>query len=191
MSFAIDPDLADPVAAWSFSTALGVILFAVFFPRPARRERAPAGAERAGADVADSPAITTVALPIAVLGARPVAADGKAGVTSGPTNPGEATLPRWLRPTLQAQRQLGERGVPRVSRPPARFDASRALGVERRTITYRLVRLSSGPDELASDEVGRLDRGDEVEVIGEHESFLQVRTPSGAEGWVPRVVILG
>lgn len=141
--------------------------------------------------MAASAAIATVALGIAPLGARPVAAGGKAVASSGPTNAGEATLPRWLRPTLQAQRQPGERGIPRVSRPPARFDASRASGVERRTITYRLVRLSSGPDELASDEVGRLDRGDEVEVIGEHESYLQVRTPSGAEGWVPRVVILG
>lgn len=49
LSFAIDPDLAVPVAAWSFSTALGVILFAVFLHRPAQRERAPVGAKRTGA----------------------------------------------------------------------------------------------------------------------------------------------
>jgi SH3-like domain-containing protein len=63
--------------------------------------------------------------------------------------------------------------------------------VERRTIGYRLVRMTEGPDDIRSREVGRLDRGDEVDVIGEHEGFLKVRTPSGLEGWVPRVVIIG
>jgi SH3-like domain-containing protein len=51
--------------------------------------------------------------------------------------------------------------------------------------------VSDGPDELTSNEVGRLDRGDEIEVIGEHEGALRIRTPSGLEGWVPRVVIVG
>jgi uncharacterized protein YgiM (DUF1202 family) len=56
---------------------------------------------------------------------------------------------------------------------------------------YRLVRLSDGPDDLNSREIGRVDRGDEVEIIGEQGGFLQVRTPSGLEGWVPRVAIVG
>jgi SH3-like domain-containing protein len=63
--------------------------------------------------------------------------------------------------------------------------------VERRTIGYRLVRVSDAPDDIRSKEVGRVDRGDEVEVIAEHESFLRVRTPDGLEGWIPRVVIVG
>jgi SH3-like domain-containing protein len=51
--------------------------------------------------------------------------------------------------------------------------------------------VSDGPDDIRTSEVGRLDRGDEVEVIGERDGFLKVRTPSGLEGWVPRVVIVG
>jgi hypothetical protein len=78
-----------------------------------------------------------------------------------------------------------------TGREPSRFAAGAAAGTERRTITYRFVRLSDGPDDLRSREVGRLDRGDEVEVLGEHEGMLQVRTPSGLMGWVPRVVIVG
>ena len=39
--------------------------------------------------------------------------------------------------------------------------------------------------------LGRLDRGDEVEVIGSYEGFLQVNTPDGLTGWIPRHTILG
>jgi SH3-like domain-containing protein len=63
--------------------------------------------------------------------------------------------------------------------------------VERRTVAYRLVRVSDGPDDATSNEIDRLDRGDEVEVIAEQEGFVQVRTPSGLEGWVPRVAFVG
>jgi len=103
----------------------------------------------------------------------------------------ETNLPRWLRPTLREQRHSGDRGLPVVARQPARFDASPRAGVERRTVAYRLVRLSDGPDDATSNEVDRLDRGDEVEVLGEQDGFFQVRTPTGLEGWVPRVVLVG
>jgi hypothetical protein len=102
----------------------------------------------------------------------------------------EAKLPRWLRPTLRDERQTGERPVA-APHEPELFAAKPKRGVERRTIGYRLVRMTEGPDDIRSREVGRLDRGDEVDVIGEHEGFLKVRTPSGLEGWVPRVVIIG
>jgi hypothetical protein len=36
-----------------------------------------------------------------------------------------------------------------------------------------------------------VDRGDEVEVLGEHEGRLHVSTATGPVGWVPRVVIVG
>jgi hypothetical protein len=78
-----------------------------------------------------------------------------------------------------------------TGRAPTKFDAAAKAGVERRTIAYRFVRLSDGPDDLRSREVGRLDRGDEVEVIGEFEGMLQVKTATGLMGWVPRVVIVG
>ncbi|MFL5750638.1 MAG: hypothetical protein ACJ767_08515, partial [Chloroflexota bacterium] len=78
-----------------------------------------------------------------------------------------------------------------TGRAPSKFNGGPASGVERKTISYRFVRLSDGPDDLRSREVGRLDRGDEVEVVGEHEGMLQVRTATGLMGWVPRVVIVG
>jgi hypothetical protein len=102
----------------------------------------------------------------------------------------EANMPRWLRPTLREQRQASDRWSTPAARDPEQFGGPPRKGVERRTIGYRLVRLSDGPDDLRSREVARLDRGDEVEVIGDLGGFLQVRTPSGLEGWVPRFAIV-
>lgn len=62
---------------------------------------------------------------------------------------------------------------------------------ERCQIGYQSVRLGDGPDDLRSTELGRLDRGDEVEILGSHEGFLQVRTTAGLTGWIPRHTITG
>jgi hypothetical protein len=170
------------VATWSLTTALGVLLFAVVLRRPVNE--ADIGAMRtvgwtAPRGSAGDPAqVGGPAAAAAALEAVDAVADA------------EANLPRWLRPSLRAQRQSGGYGLP-VAAEPARFDRPAAAGVDRRTIAYRLVRLSDGPDDLRTNEVGRLDRGDEVEILGEHDGFLKVRTPQGLEGWVPRVVIVG
>ncbi|HEY8845145.1 MAG TPA: hypothetical protein VIM24_00665, partial [Candidatus Limnocylindrales bacterium] len=66
-----------------------------------------------------------------------------------------------------------------------------ARDVVRRRITSRLVRLSDGPDDLRSREIMRLDRGDEIEIVGQGGSILQVRTPTGATGWIPTISIIG
>jgi len=188
----MDLGLGVPVAAWSLSTVLGVILFGAFLRRPKRRERELAPADPAGASVAVGIALSTT---LSHRGGNPAGAPGAVDRATGAddegNNPGEASLPRWLRPTLREQRQSGDRGMVAAAHEPDRFGASPKAGVERRTIGYRLVRVSDGPDDIRSKEVGRLDRGDEVEVIAEHENFLRVRTPSGLEGWVPRVVIVG
>ena len=73
---------------------------------------------------------------------------------------------------------------------PQKFDGPPAKGVERLTINYRRVRVSEGPDEVNTRELGRLDRGDEVEVIGSYEGFLQVQAPDGLTGWIPRLAIV-
>jgi hypothetical protein len=62
-------------------------------------------------------------------------------------------------------------------------------GVERAKITYRQVRISSEPDVVQSVELGRLDRGDEVEIVESFEGFLRVRTPDGVTGWIVRHTI--
>jgi hypothetical protein len=78
-----------------------------------------------------------------------------------------------------------------TGRAPARFDGGVKAGTDRKTISYRFVRVSDGPDDLRSREIGRLDRGDEVEVVGEQDGMLLVRAANGLQGWVPRVVIVG
>ena len=70
-----------------------------------------------------------------------------------------------------------------------KFDKPAAKGVERFTVAYRHVRISEGIDEFRTRELGRLDKGDEVELIDSFEGALQVRTPDGVVGWIPRQTI--
>ena len=71
------------------------------------------------------------------------------------------------------------------------FEKGPAKGVERATVGYHKVRISSKPDELRSEELGRLERGDEVEILDSFEGFLQIRTPDGVVGWIQRHVTVG
>jgi hypothetical protein len=193
LGLGIDRGLVIPIAAWSLTTALGVILFAAFLRRPSRRDRELVVADPAAAAVAVGSVgsvWSTLAPPSGDHTARPGAVGGATRSDEADAS-ADADLPRSLRPTLREQRQSSDRGMLAAAREPARFGAAPKSGVERRTIGYRLVRVSDAPDDIRSKEVGRVDRGDEVEVIGEHEGFLRVRTPNGLEGWVPRVVIVG
>ena len=63
-------------------------------------------------------------------------------------------------------------------------------GVERATVRSRLVRFNAEPDDLRSVELGRLDRGDEVEIVGSFEGFLNVRVPDGTTGWIHRAALV-
>ncbi len=83
------------------------------------------------------------------------------------------------------------RPKPKTSSGPQTFSKPPGKGVERLKVGYRMVRLSEGVDDVSSRELGRLDRGDEVEVLDSYEGFLQVRTPDGITGWIPRHTILG
>ena len=85
---------------------------------------------------------------------------------------------------------VGEAPVP-VGPPPKTFDKPPAPGVERAKVGYRRVRISSKPDAVRSVELGRLERGDEVEILDSYEGFLQVRTPDDVVGWILRHTIVG
>jgi hypothetical protein len=100
----------------------------------------------------------------------------------------DAAIPRWLRPSLQAARAAGW-GVP-PPRSAVRFLGPAAPGVDRREIGYRLVRVADGPDDLKSEEVGRFDRGDQVEILEHKGSFVRVRGADGLEGWVHHAAIV-
>jgi hypothetical protein len=104
------------------------------------------------------------------------------------TPPEEAGIPRWRRPSVRAARQLSERDVP-VEHVALLFQAPPQEGEDRRRVVYRLVRIGTQPDEFDGDEVGRLDRGDEVEVLGEQAGYCLVRTPLGTIGWVHRTTL--
>jgi hypothetical protein len=75
--------------------------------------------------------------------------------------------------------------------PPRTFEKPPAKGVERARIGYRRVRISSKPDAVRSVELGRLDRGDEVEIVDSYEGFLQIRTPDDITGWILRHTTVG
>jgi hypothetical protein len=74
--------------------------------------------------------------------------------------------------------------------PPRVFDKPAAKGVERAKVGYRRVRISSKPDAVRSVERGRLERGDEVEILDSYEGFLEIRTPDGISGWILRHTII-
>ncbi|HEV8402531.1 MAG TPA: SH3 domain-containing protein [Candidatus Limnocylindrales bacterium] len=70
------------------------------------------------------------------------------------------------------------------------FPTPPGKGVERATIRSRLVRFNAEPDDIRSAELGRLDRGDEVEIVGSFEGFLNVRVPDGTTGWIHRAALI-
>ena len=74
--------------------------------------------------------------------------------------------------------------------PPRKFDKPAAKDAQRTTVGYRQVRLSDAANDVGSRELARLDRGDEVEIVDSFEGFLQVRTPDGMTGWIPRQTIV-
>jgi hypothetical protein len=75
-------------------------------------------------------------------------------------------------------------------RAPILFAVPPARGVDRCRVGSRLVPLRSEPGELVGVLVGRLDVGDEVDILRQEGSNCFVRTPSGAEGWVPGMALL-
>jgi hypothetical protein len=121
--------------------------------------------------------------PASLAAGAPPAAVLPAGVL-----PEEVGMPRWRRPSLRAARQAAARGDlgPQLQ---LSFREEAAPGVERRRIRYRLVRLSDAPDEVQSAELGRLDQGDEVELLRDQGTFWLVRAPDGTEGWVHRMTL--
>jgi hypothetical protein len=130
---------------------------------------------------------------VATFGSMPSFAESRGistPVVTPDTPPEEAGIPRWRRPSVRAARQVSERGVilPHV---PLRFigPGGDDAAEDRRVVRYRLVRVSSVPDELAGEEVGRLDRGDEVQVLREESGYFLVRAPDGTEGWIHRTTV--
>jgi hypothetical protein len=158
-----------PVLLWASTSVLGVVLFAILL----RRSLVLEGTGSLAIFAMDRRRRRLAELGIATTTGTPLAPAAAATLVVAPDT--EPFSPWAARPGREARR---------FDKPPGR-------GVERRTIGYRQVRISAGPDDVRTPEVGRVDRGDEIEVIGEDASFFFIRTPDGVEGWVPRFVILG
>jgi hypothetical protein len=80
-------------------------------------------------------------------------------------------------------------GQPRRSAELDPVGAPPARGLDRCRVSSRLVPLRSEPDVVDGLLLGRLDIGDEVDVLRQEGTHCYVRTPSGAEGWVPGLAL--
>jgi hypothetical protein len=110
-----------------------------------------------------------------------------AGATAGAA----ATAPTAPPPPLEVAPARPTGRATMLPPIPARtFDKPPAKGVERAKIGYRRVRISSKPDSVRSVERGRLERGDEVEILDSYEGYLEIRTPDGITGWILRHTII-
>jgi hypothetical protein len=81
--------------------------------------------------------------------------------------------------------------APAAPRTPQVFAMPPGEGVDRVKVGYRRVRVSSKPDAVRSVERGRLERGDEVEILESYEGFLRIQTPDGITGWIQRHTVVG
>lgn len=106
---------------------------------------------------------------------------------------GEMAMPRWRRPSL-AEARKSDPGTSLAAIEAERLTFARGAVAgdpanERRRIRYRMVRLSDSPDEVLGQEIGRLDQGDEVELLERSGLYWKVRTPLGEIGWVHKMTL--
>jgi hypothetical protein len=175
--FRVEPTVGLVITAWSLTSALGVMVFALGL-MPVRRRRGP---DDPRWRLRPAGAFRTAVQPARSASAEPI---------TSATSPAESIRLPWLLSSSDSPNPASEAGQT-VAREPLRFREPARPGVERRAIAYRFIRVTDQPDDKTSAEVCRLDRGDEIEIIGEHDGFLQVRTPNGLQGWVQRMVIVG
>lgn len=165
--------VSGPFFAWLGTTVGGVLLFLFLVRR--RREDAPSLATF----VLESPA------PFAPPAVAPVPQGSTADppAAKAPSKNAAAARRTRGRKASQASAPSGGATVSAFSKRPAK-------GVERVFVSYRGVQMGATPDD-GRPMVARLERGDEVEIIGSQEGFLNVRTPSGLTGWIPRGTVTG
>ncbi|HEX4897083.1 MAG TPA: hypothetical protein VFV53_01840, partial [Candidatus Limnocylindrales bacterium] len=111
----------------------------------------------------------------------------------------EENMPRWLRPSLRAERfgmdQTRARVLPAALQPipprrtPLAFGGSADDLSRRRIVRSAAVGLLDQPD-AAARHVAELEHGDEVEILETIEPWVNVLTPTGLAGWLPTVVLI-
>lgn len=118
--------------------------------------------------------------------------DQGSGAPIDPALVGEMAMPRWRRPSLNQARKadpIGNAAIMAAERLTFADDGLGGSALERRRIRYRMVRLADSPDELTGHEIGRLDQGDEIELIEQSGLYWKIRTPLGQVGWVHKMTL--
>jgi hypothetical protein len=157
--------------------ATGGLLLMLLFLRRSRRDEDP----ELVLDVLPDPAAPVLAA-VPVEATSPVIDDDLAPIDEDAPLKNARKVPPKRAPRAVAS--AATNSVRTFAKPPRK-------GVERARVGYRRVRLSSEPDVDRSDELGRLDRGDEVEILDSSEGFLRVRTPDNVTGWILHHTIVG
>lgn len=147
---------------------------------PAPTTSLPARAWRTG---------TIVQLPVATASTGPAPQGGV------------ANLPRWLDPSVTAARfrtdtttaaraaaAMAAVASPRA-RPAVVFSDAIAEPTRRQLVRYDGVPLLDRPDDALGRAQRELDGGDEVEILERQDIWAHVRTPEGAQGWVPNMTL--
>ena len=172
-------NLAAPIA---YLALVLLVAFVIARRRLERRERAAlAGAVR-------PPDLDSRPVRRIETRAEPLAADD------------EDNRPRWLRPSLRAERfGMDQARVARVMpvalqpapprRTPLTFGGTTADLSDRRLIRSAVVGLLEQPDPVGRH-VAELEHGDEVEILETVEPWANVLTPTGLAGWLPTVVLI-
>ena len=95
-------------------------------------------------------------------------------------------MPRWRRPSLLEARKTDplRSASTAVNLTFANGAVEAVAGKERRRIRYRLVRLMDVPDEPRANEIGILDEGDEVQILGTSGIYRLVLCPDSGQGWL-------
>jgi hypothetical protein len=181
---------SNPLFAWLVTTTGGILFFLFLLRRGTRfdddRPSELVFARAVAAPLAGLPTAPTASSPFADGGGPPV-------------------IPIAALPPPRTKKAASKKGAPSDATgaktpdvaPAAKAKRGRrstktaAKGVERAKISYRRVRVSSEPDDVHSVELGRLDRGDEVEILDSHEGFLRIKTPDGVTGWIHRHTVVG
>ena len=102
----------------------------------------------------------------------------------------ESGVPRWRRASLIAARHADPSQAAAIEHLTFGDGAVAALeGIPFTRVRYRLVELLAEPDETRAAIVGRVDEGDEVQVIEMRGLYRRVRCPDGREGWVHRMTL--
>ena len=112
----------------------------------------------------------------------------------------EEDRPRWLRPSLRAERfgrvESRDRVLPAAAwvappsgRAPLAFGGAPADLSERRRIQWEGFALLDQPDEATGRRLLELERGDEVAILDHDDRWVNVLTPTGVAGWLPTTAL--